>query len=517
MDYRPSDVRDDGPMTATTLPPDVQALYHQAEALLRAGDLAGAAPLLKQCLAKAPGFTAARQQYAMLLQQLGDPAGALAEIGILLAAEPNNAAYLAFRATALGLIGDTDVALGDFKTALALTPADPRLWLRYGHALKTAGDAADAAAAYRKSLALRPSGEAWWSLADMKAAAFTAGDLSAMRSLVQRADLAPADRAQLHFALGKALEDSGDYAASFTQYDLGNALKRTTQPYNAAELTAYVSRAAALFTPAFFASRAGYGDPAPDPIFVVGLPRSGSTLVEQILASHSAIEGTMELGDMIAVARQAMGPGRFDFSAYPGALADLDAQALRALGETYIARTRVYRRAGRPFFIDKMPNNFVHIGLIHLILPNAKIIDVRRHPMACCFSAFKQHFAVGQPFSYSLSDLGRYYADYVRLMAQFDAALPGRVHRVLYEDLVADPQTQVRALLAACGVPFEDQCLRFHETRRAVRTASSEQVRRPIFTGGLQSWRAFEPWLDPLKTALGPALETWKASPLATS
>lgn len=503
---------------STTLPPqDVQALYRQAEALLRAADLAGAARLLEQCLVKSPGFTAARQQYAMLLQQLGDPAGALDEIEALLRAEPKNAAYIAFRATALGQIGDYDAALEDYKAALALTPGDARLWLRYGHALKTAGHAAEAVAAYRKSLTLHPGGEAWWSLADMKSAAFTAADLSAMRSLVQRAGLPPADRAQLHFALGKALEDTGDFAAAFTQYDLGNALKRTTLPYDAAELTAYVSRATALFMPDFFAARAGRGDPAPDPIFIVGLPRAGSTLVEQILASHSAIEGTMELGDMIAVARQAMGTGPLDFSAYPGVLADRDGAALRALGEAYLARTRVYRRAGKPLFIDKMPNNFIHAGLIHLILPNAKIIDVRRHPMACCVSAFKQHFAVGQPFSYDLADLGRYYADYVRLMAHFDAALPGRVHRVFYEDLVADPEREVRALLAACGVPFEDQCLRFHETRRAVRTASSEQVRRPLYTDGLESWRNFEPWLGPLKAALGPALTDWKSPPLATS
>ena len=491
-----------------TAPPAsaAQALLRQAEAALRASDAAGARHLLERCLSEVPDFTAARQQYAMLLQAQGDPSGALAQIAHLLRSEPDNAAYLAFQAAALGQIGDYDAALMAYDAALKRNASDARLWTRFGHALKTAGRTADAVSAYRRSLSLQPSGEAWWSLADLKTHRFTAGDVAAMRSLLQRADLAPADRAMAHFALGKALEDDGAIAASFAQYETGNALKRALQTYDAGEMTAYARRAETLFTPDFFAARGGTGDPAQGPIFIVGLPRSGSTLVEQILASHSAIEGTMELGDMIAVARAAMGPGPFDFNAYPGALANLDREALRALGADYLARTRVYRRAGRPFFIDKLPNNFVHTGLIHLILPQAKIIDVRRHPLACCLSAYKQYFAVGQPFSYDLGDLGLYYADYVRLMAHFDAVLPGRVHRVRYEDLVADPERQVRALLDYCGVPFEAGCLRFHENRRAVRTASSEQVRRPIFADSLESWRVFEPWLGPLKAALGPAL-----------
>ena len=498
--------------------PDIQALFRQAEAAMRAADHDGAARLLAQCLEKSPGFTAARQRYAMLLlQQLGDPAGAIAQIDELLKNEPNNAAYLAFKASALSQTGDNAGSIGVYEAALALAPADALLWLRYGHVLKTQGRAADAVAAYRKSLALAPSGEAWWSLADLKTIRFGANDLAAMRSLLQRSGVPPADRAMAHFALGKALEDGGDFAASFLQYDLGNALKRAQQTYDAGDMTKYVQRAQTLYTPAFFAQRAGAGDSAPDPIFIVGLPRSGSTLVEQILASHSAIEGTMELGDMIVVARRAMGKGVFDFLAYPGALETLDRDTLLALGAEYLARTKVYRSSGRPFFIDKMPNNFIHSGLIHLILPNAKIIDVRRHPMACCLSAFKQHFASGQPFSNDLTDLGHYYADYVRLMAHFDAVLPGRVHRVFYEELVAEPEDQIRRLLAHCGVPFEGECLRFHENTRAVRTASSQQVRRPIFTEGLHSWRHFEPWLAPLKAALGPVLDAYPQAPLAIS
>ena len=276
-------------------------------------------------------------------------------------------------------------------------------------------------------------------------------------------------------------------------------------------MTLHLERSKALLTPEFFAERSGLGDPAPDPIFVVGLPRAGSTLVEQILSSHSQVEGTMELPDIIAIARRLGGGShRGEESLYPEALADLDAEALAALGREYLDRTRVQRKLDRPRFIDKMPNNFSHIGLIHLTLPNAKIIDARRHPMGCCFSAFKQHFARGQGFTYDLAELGAYYADYVRLMAHYDEVLPGRIHRVIYEDMVADPEGQTRALLDYCDLPFEAACLNFHQTERAVRTASSEQVRRPIFTEGLDQWRNYEPWLGTLQTAVAPVLETWR-------
>ena len=476
------------------------ALFRSAEAAMRAGDPHKAAQLLRQCLRESPSRTPARQLLATLLfQHLGEPLAARVEIDRLLGAEPGNAAYLVFRAAIAGQLGDYESAIAGYEAALALSPGDARVWVRYGHALRTAGRFDDAVAAYRKSLALGPSGEAWWALADTKSVRFSPDDIAAMRALVGR--LAADDRAPLHFALGKALEDGGDFAGAFAQYEIGNALKR--QRYDAGEMTAYVRRAESFFTPQFFATRDGGGCEAPDPIFVVGLPRSGSTLVEQILASHSAIEGTMELADMFAVARTAMGPGPFDFKAYPAALGKLDSAALKLLGDAYLARTSAYRREGKPFFIDKMPNNFVHTGLIHLVLPRAKIIDVRRHPMACCFSAFKQHFAVGQPFSYSLDDLGRYYADYVRLMAHFDAVLPGRVHRVIYEELVAEPEREIRRMIGYCGLPFEEQMLRFHQNPRDVRSASSQQVRRPINAEGLESWRNFEPWLGPLKAALG--------------
>jgi hypothetical protein len=280
--------------------------------------------------------------------------------------------------------------------------------------------------------------------------------------------------------------------------------------YDADNTSAHAARSKAILTRDFFQARQGWGDDAPDPVFIVGLPRSGSTLIEQILSSHSAVEGTMELPDIISIARRLGGRQRRDQpSAYPDVLATLDADACRALGAEFLDRTRIQRKLGRPFFIDKMPNNFAHVGLIHLILPRAKIIDARRHPLGCCFSAFKQHFARGQTFSYDLTELGRYYADYVDLMAHFDAVLPGAVHRVIYEEMVADPEGQVRRLLDYCGLPFEPACLKFYENDRAVRTASSEQVRRPIFTDGVDQWRSYEPWLGPLKTALGPSLETW--------
>ncbi len=496
-------------MTAKTdVPAAAQARFKEAQTALAANDFLRAAECLRRALVLAPAFVAARQHYAtVLLQNLGDAAGALAQIDLLLVDDPKNTAYLTFRAAACGRLGDNDGALAGYGDLTELAPRDAGAWLRYGHALKTAGRTADAIGAYRKSLSLRPSGEGWWSLADLKTQAFSAEDIGAMRRLAQHGSLPVGERAALHFALGKALEEAGDPAAAFLQYDLGNTLKRTLHRYSAADMTAFVDRAEALFTPEFFAARAGSGCEAPDPIFIVGLPRSGSTLIEQILASHSQIEGTMELPDMIAVAREALRLSGDPH--YPDALAKLSKEDLRALGEQYIDRTKVYRRAGKPFFIDKMPDNFIHTGLIQLILPNARIIDARRHPLACGMSAFKQNFALGQVFSYGLADIGRYFSDYVRLMAHIDTVLPGRVYRVFYERLVADTEGETQRLLTHIGVPFEDACLRFYENDRAVRTASAEQVRRPIFTSGLESWKPYEPWLEPLKTELGTTLDAY--------
>ena len=351
-------------------------------------------------------------------------------------------------------------------------------------------------------------GESWWSLANLKTFRFGPQDIAQMRAQLGRTDLPDEDRLHLHFALGKALEDEGGYAESFEHYSKGNAIRRAQLGYDAGEISDLVRRLKNVCTADFFRAREGSGSPAPDPIFVVGLPRSGSTLIEQILASHSAVEGTMELPELLSIARRLGGrKTRGEASAYPEVLAELPTVEFRELGEEYLQRTRVYRKLGRRFFIDKMPNNFFHIGLIHLMLPNAKIIDARRHPLGCGFSCFKQHFARGQGFAYSLEDIGRYYADYVDLMAHYDSVLPGAVHRLVYERLVESPEAEIRRLLAYCGLPFEDGCLRFYENNRAVRTASSEQVRMPIFSEGVGQWRHFEPWLGPLKKALGPALE----------
>jgi hypothetical protein len=316
----------------------------------------------------------------------------------------------------------------------------------------------------------------------------------------------------MEFALGKALEDRAEYAESFRHYEAGNALRLARVPYRPDDTTARLRVAAAICDEKFFRDRAGWGCPAPDPIFIVGLPRAGSTLLEQILASHSQVEGTMELPDLISITRLLRRSKSARSGTYHEALAALDAGELRALGEQYLERTRIHRKLGRPFFIDKMPNNFAHVALIHAILPKAKIIDARRHPMACCFSAFKQHFALGQSFTYGLGNIGRYYRDYVDYMGHIDTVLPGRVHRVIHEDLVTDTEREVRRLLDYCGLPFEEGCLRFFENARPVRTASSEQVRRPISAAGLEQWRHYAAWLEPLEQALGPALDDYRGA-----
>jgi tetratricopeptide (TPR) repeat protein len=494
-------------------PTDVAAIRMLAEVAARVGRVEDAEALLHRCLVLAPGFHAARQNYAQVLHRANKPEEALAQVDTLLLHDPHNPGYRNLKAVVLCRLGDYAPAIALYDGILASYPGHPRVWLSYGHALKTAGHQDRAIAAYRRSIALDPAfGEAWWSLANLKTFRFGPDDLAAMRAALARDDLAAEHRYHLDFALGKALEDAADYAASFAHYRRGNALRRAEVPYGADETTARVERARRLYTPDFFARRAGQGCAAPDPIFIVGLPRAGSTLIEQILSSHSAVEGTMELPEVISITRelrQQGAPGQ----AYHDVLATLDADALRALGESYLERTRIHRRSGAPFFIDKMPNNFAHLGLLHLMLPNAKIIDARRHPLACCFSAYKQHFARGQDFSYDLADLGRYYRDYVRLMAHFDAVLPGRVHRVVYERMVEDTEVQVRRLLDYCGLPFEPQCLRFFENDRPVRTASSEQVRKPIYRDGIDHWRHYAAWLQPLEDALGPVLEAYPEVP----
>ncbi|HUH32038.1 MAG TPA: sulfotransferase [Rhodanobacter sp.] len=496
-------------------PTDVAAIRMFAEVAARLGRNEDALHLLERCLELAPGFHAARQNYALLLHRSNQPERALVEIGRLLAAEPDHPGHRNLQAVVLCRIGDFAPAIHIYTDLLARYPHHAKVWMSYGHALKTAGYGDRAIDAYRHSLQLEPAfGEAWWSLANLKTFRFSAGDLATMRQQLARTELAADDRLHLEFAIGKALEDAGDYAPSFGHYARGNALRRAQLRYSADSTSARVRRACAQYTGAFFAARAGMGCPARDPIFIVGLPRAGSTLIEQILSSHSQVEGTMELPEVATISRGLRRQGDPNsVTPYHDALAALDADALRALGEQYLARTRIQRKTSAPLFIDKMPNNFMHIGLIHLMLPKAKIIDARRHPLACCFSAFKQHFARGQSFSYGLEDIGRYYHDYVRLMAHFDTVLPGRIHRVLYERMVADTEGEVRRLLDYCDLPFEDACLRFFQNPRPVRTASSEQVRQPIYREGVDHWRHYAAWLEPLQQALGPVLESYPDVP----
>ncbi|WP_114952210.1 tetratricopeptide repeat-containing sulfotransferase family protein [Sphingosinicella terrae] len=488
-------------------PTDVAAIRMLAELAGRLGRYRDARMLLGRALELAPSFAPARFNLATILYRENRTAEALAELDRLMADDPDNPAYRNLAGAALTRIGELDDAIVQFEHVLRQRPGQARIWMSYGHALKTVGRQADSVAAYRRCIALAPGfGEAWWSLANLKTVRLAWSDLQAMEAALARDGLSVEDRFHLHFALGKANEDLGEAEAAFDHYAEGNRLRRSVLPYDPAETSARVDCAIHLFTPSFFARRQGQGCVAGDPIFVLGMPRAGSTLVEQILASHSDIEGTQELPDIQHLARRLAGDGE---GSYPEILADLPPDRLRALGEEYLERTRIQRKTDRPHFIDKMPNNWAHVGLIHLILPDAKVVDVRRHPLACCVSNFRQHFARGQAFSYDLADLGRYYADYARLMAHFDDVLPGRIHRIFYEALVADIEGEVRRLLDHLGLAFDPACLRFHETVRPVRTASSEQVRRPISRAGIDQWKLFEDRLGPLREALGPALRDY--------
>ncbi len=485
-------------------PGDVVAIRLLAEVGLQVGKIDEAISLYERCLELAPGFALARQNYAVALSRRQRYDEALAEVQQLLDAEPGNPNYRLLQGSLLVQKGEHRDALALYETFLGEYPRQAGAHLNYGHTLKTVGRLDEAIAAYRTAIELRPAtGEAYWSLANLKTLRFTDDDLRAMQAeLDDQGD--PDDQSHLLFALGKAMEDRERFDESFGYYAKGNAIRGRRQPFSAKINVYDTARQIKALDAHFFAGRRDWGCPAPDPIFIVGLPRAGSTLLEQILASHSKVEGTAELPDIIALSRRLgqKSPAN-PASQYPEILSTLTEDEAARLGQGYLDSTRVHRR-GTPFFIDKMPNNFKHIGLIHLILPNAKVIDARRHPMAGCFSCFKQLFAHGQRFTYSLEALGRYYRDYVRLMDHWDAVLPGRVLRVQYEDMVADSEAQIRRVLAHCGLEFEDSCLRFYETERPVRTPSAEQVRQPVYRHGLEQWRNFEAHLGPLKAALGP-------------
>ena len=499
-----------------THPDHVNAIKMLAEAAIACDRNEDASALLERCLELAPDFAAARYRLVSSLYLQNRLQEAIPHIDMLLERDPKNPQFRTMKASLLGQMGEDKDALALFEELVNEYPRHPASWISYGHALKGAGKQDEGVNAYRKAIELLPQlGGGYWSLANLKTFKFNDNDIKEMQGQLERGDLRVEARVQFFFSLGKAYEDKKDYESAFENYQKGNALWRSTVEYDADKTHAFVEACKEVFTPELFEHCRGFGHQARDPIFVVGLPRAGSTLLEQILSSHSQIEGTMELPDITSLARHLNEDNAEggDGPSYPELLAYLDSEEFERRGEGYIKSTRSHRKLGRPFFVDKMPNNYAHIPLIHLILPNAKIIDARRHPMGSCFSNFKQHFARGQHFTYALTDVGRYYRDYVELMAHWDKVLPGKVHRVIYEKLVDDPETEIRRIFEYLGLPFEEQCLRFHETERAVRTASSEQVRQPLYKSGVDHWKKFEPWLGPLKTALGPVLEKYPDVP----
>jgi tetratricopeptide (TPR) repeat protein len=490
-------------------PDDADAINLMARVQLRLSRRGKAASLLARCLELAPDFAAARFNYADMLYQLKRFEAALKELDKLLISDSRNPLFRELKANIFESVGDNEQSLAICEQLVAENPGRVESWISYGHALRAMGFREKSIAAYRKAIAIRPfSGLAYWSLANMKTARFSDADTAAMQEQLNRSDLAFYDRITLQFSLGKAYEDRHLYGQSFEYYAKANANLRLRISYNPENVTKMVARSKALFTPEFLRSRSQAGCKAADPIFVVSLPRAGSTLIEQILSSHSAVEGTAELPHITALVKRIE---ESEGVAYPTGIEKLEPAALEALGEEYLRRTQIHRKLGRPFFIDKMPPNFFYVGLIHLILPNAKIIDARRNPAGCCLSMFKQYLSKkARP---RLAELGRFYRDYVELMAHFDSVLPGRIHRVIYENMVANPEAETRRLLDYLGLPFEESCLRFYETKRSVLTPSSEQVRKPITGEAVDHWRNYEPWLRPLIESLGSVLTAYPSVP----
>jgi tetratricopeptide (TPR) repeat protein len=484
-------------------PTDATALLLLAEAAMRVGRTREAEAVLTHCLDIAPGFTAARHSLAILDVVQGNWAAAIPHLTALLAQPPPDSSLRKLLAAALVRSSAWQAAIPVYEALLTAYQPQPQIWLQYAHALKTVGRAADAIAAYRTCLALAPgSGEAFLSLADVKTATFTPADIAAMRAQIANPGVSADEKSRLHYALGHALERQADYEASFKHYAAGARLRRKSIRYDSATASAAMQRAAVLYTPAFFAARQTHGHPSAAPIFVLGLPRAGSTLIEQILASHPAVEGTTELPEILAIAADLARAKGENAPPYPEIAAILTPDATIKLAERYLAASLPHRRLNRPHFIDKTPANFLHIGLIHLLLPHAKIIDISRAPMAAGFAVFKQYFETDHPYSYDLTEIGRYYRDYAALMAHYQTALPGRIHRIQYESLVDNTESEIRALLAFCGLPFDPACLRFWQTQRAIQTPSAEQVRQPIDPSAATQWQHYESWLGPLRTAL---------------
>ena len=484
----------------------VAALCGLAAVSLGAGNTHDAERLLRHALKQTAHAPVARRGLSHTLLAAGRLIEAESAILELLKFEPENPQNWSALGSVYTRLLRQNEALAAFTEAARLNPTQITLRQSIGHLYKTLGRREECEQAYHDCLKMDPGfGEAYWSLADLKTYVFSDAEIVAMRRLLTDPSAQSGNQAQLHFALGRALEHSADYRGAFAHYAAGNTLRRRTSPFKIESFESKSRRVATCFDSLFFRQRRGVGCPDGSPIFIVGLPRSGSTLVEQILASHSSVEGTMELPNILTMVRE------FDHldgqaDAYPESVPATAPERFASLGRRYLDETRPIR-AGRPRFVDKMPNNFSHVGLIHAILPNATVIDVRRHPMDSCFGAYKQHFAEGQSFSYDLDDLGRYYRCYLSLMDHWDAVLPGKILHLQYEDLVRDPAANIRRLLEHCGLPFEAACLNFHETRRPVRTASAEQVRQPMYTSGIGYWKHFAEELDPLRRSLGDCLE----------
>lgn len=490
-------------------PHHVESMRLLAEIGSRLGVLEDADFLLETAIALEPDNIQLRIDYIQVLRKRQKYAAALAQAKALLDRDPNSPTYQSLFAIEAMQAGDYEAALQAFDAVLAKIPHDTATLTSRGHALKTFGRSEDAVASYQAALSSEPyNGDAWYALANLKTYRFSDEELIRMQAAQQSPDLSFMSRVHIAFALGKAFEDRRDFEAAFASYQLGNSLKQKQTRYTTEQMLAEFEAQKKYCSKEVLLAQGGLGCPKPDPIFIVGLPRAGSTLIEQILASHSQIDGTLELPNILSLAHQLRGRNLMsDRDRYPRILSELSAEELIRLGETYLKDSQVHRK-GAAYFTDKMPNNFRHLGMIHLILPNAKIIDARRAPLDCCWSGYKQLFAEGQEFTYGLDDIGHYYRGYVDLMAHWDAVLPkGCVLRVQHEDVLADLDGQVRRILDYCNLPFEAACIEFHKTDRAVRTASSEQVRQPINRFGQNQWKAFESFLDPLKNALGPLLQ----------
>ena len=497
------------------IPHNVEGMRLLADIGMRLGVLDDAEFLLESAIKFEPENVQVRIDYIKALRKRQKFQQALEQASHLLSTAPQNPQFQSLFAVESMQTGDYEAALTAFDNVLQQLPGDPITLTSKGHVYKTLGEYESSVAAYRDALSSQPKyGEAYYSLANLKVYSFSDNEIRNMLAQAEDNNLPHMDRVYLNFALGKAFEDKEDFGTSFRHYERGNNLKKSQGSYTAEQMSKDLKAQQKVCTTELFAKKPNAGYAAPDPIFILGLPRAGSTLLEQILSSHSQVDGTLELPNVLSLSQRLRRRGRdSDNSSYPGILSEISDQEFEEFGKQYIDDTRFHRQ-GAPFFIDKMPNNFRHLGLIQLMLPNAKIIDARRHPMACCFSGYKQLFAEGQEFTYSQTDLGQYYRDYVELMDHWDKVLPGKVLRVQYEDVVSNLHQQVNRILDFCGLPFEENCVNFHATKRSVRTPSSEQVRQPIYKSGLEQWKHFEPWLNPLKESLGPILDRY---PLANS